>query len=114
MYRKFLTLAAGALVLGAASMSSAEAAGKNICVSWKTFQEERWKTDEAAIKAVVEAAGNKYASADAQGSAAKQQADIEGLITQRVQRHSRRRLRFRRDPAGLPGRCRRRREDDFL
>jgi D-xylose transport system substrate-binding protein len=31
---------------------------------------------------VVEAAGNKYFSADAQGSAAKQQADIEGLITQ--------------------------------
>jgi D-xylose transport system substrate-binding protein len=69
-------------VLGLASMSSAQAAGKNICVSWKTFQEERWKTDEAAIKAVVEAAGNKYFSADAQGSAAKQQADIEGLIPQ--------------------------------
>jgi D-xylose transport system substrate-binding protein len=81
MYRKFLTLAAGALILGASAMS-AEAAGKNICVSWKTFQEERWKTDEAAIKEVVEAAGNKYFSADAQGSAAKQQADIEGLITQ--------------------------------
>ena len=60
----------------------AEAAGKTICVSWKVFQEERWKTDEAAIKAVVEAAGNKFASADAQNSAAKQQADIEGLITQ--------------------------------
>lgn len=84
MYRKFLTLAAGAVALTAASLSTspAMAAGKNICVSWKTFQEERWKTDEAAIKAVVEAAGNKYFSADAQGSAAKQQADIEGLITQ--------------------------------
>jgi D-xylose transport system substrate-binding protein len=82
MYRKFLTVAAGALVLGLASMSSAEAAGKNICVSWKTFQEERWKTDEAAIKAVVEAAGDKYVSADAQGSAQKQAADIESLITQ--------------------------------
>ena len=81
MNRKFLTLAAGALMLGMSSMS-AQAAGKNICVSWKTFQEERWKTDEAAIKAVVEAAGNKYASADAQGSAAKQLTDIEGLITQ--------------------------------
>ena len=81
MNRKFLTLAAVALLLGMSSMS-AQAAGKNICVSWKTFQEERWKTDEAAIKAVVEAAGNKYASADAQGSAAKQLTDIEGLITQ--------------------------------
>ncbi|MFO1131500.1 MAG: substrate-binding domain-containing protein [Hyphomicrobiales bacterium] len=82
MYRKFLTVAAGALVLGLASMSSAQAAGKNICVSWKTFQEERWKTDQAAIKAVVEAAGDKYIDADAQGSAQKQAADIESLITQ--------------------------------
>jgi len=81
MTRKFLTLAAGALLLGASSLS-AQAAGKNICVSWKTFQEERWKTDEAAIKAVVEAAGDKFISADAQGSAQKQAADIEGLITQ--------------------------------
>ena len=81
MYRKIMTMAAGALALGLSTLS-AEAAGKNICVSWKTFQEERWKTDEAAIKAVVEGAGNKYFSADAQGSAAKQQADIEGLITQ--------------------------------
>jgi len=83
MTRKFLTLAAGALMLGMSSMS-ALAAGKTIAVSWKTFQEERWKTDEAAIKAVVEAAGNTYVSTDAQGSAQKQAADIEGLISQKV------------------------------
>jgi len=83
MYRKFLTLAAGALVLGLSTLS-AEAAGKTIAVSWKTFQEERWKTDEAAIKAVVEAAGDKYVSTDAQGSAQKQAADIESLISQKV------------------------------
>lgn len=83
MTRKFLAIAAGALMLGASSVS-ALAAGKTIAVSWKTFQEERWKTDEAAIKAVVEAAGNKYISADAQGSAAKQAADIEGLVNQKV------------------------------
>ncbi|HLA02088.1 MAG TPA: substrate-binding domain-containing protein, partial [Aestuariivirga sp.] len=81
MKRNILTLMAGALMLGMSSMS-AMAAGKNICVSWKTFQEERWKTDEAAIKAVVEAAGDKFISADAQTSAAKQLTDIEGLITQ--------------------------------
>ncbi len=81
MKRNILTLMAGALMLGMSSMS-ANAAGKNICVSWKTFQEERWKTDEAAIKAVVEAAGDKFISADAQTSAAKQLTDIEGLITQ--------------------------------
>ena len=61
----------------------ANAAGKTIAVSWKTFQEERWKGDEATIKAVVEAAGDKYISADAQGSAQKQAADIEGLIAQK-------------------------------
>ena len=83
MNRKILTVMAGALMLGMSSMS-AMAAGKTIAVSWKTFQEERWKTDEAAIKAVVEAAGDKYISTDAQGSAAKQATDIEGLITQKV------------------------------
>jgi D-xylose transport system substrate-binding protein len=60
------------------------AAGKTIAVSWKTFQEERWKIDEAAIKAVVEAAGDTYVSTDAQGSAQKQAADIEALIGQNV------------------------------
>jgi D-xylose transport system substrate-binding protein len=83
MKRNILTLMAGALMLGMSSMS-AMAAGKTIAVSWKTFQEERWKTDEAAIKAVVEAAGDKYISTDAQGSAQKQAADIEGLISQKV------------------------------
>jgi D-xylose transport system substrate-binding protein len=73
---------AGALMLGA-SASASMAAGKTIAVSWKTFQEERWKTDEAAIKAAVEAAGNTYISTDAQGSAQKQAADIESLIAQK-------------------------------
>jgi D-xylose transport system substrate-binding protein len=80
MKRGLFAMMTGALLLGASSLT-AEAAGKQICVSWKTFQEERWKTDEKAIKDVVEAAGNTYASADAQGSAAKQLTDIEGLIT---------------------------------
>ena len=83
MKRNILTLMAGALMLGMSSMS-AMAAGKTIAVSWKTFQEERWKTDEAAIKAAVEGAGNTYVSTDAQGSAQKQAADIEGLISQKV------------------------------
>ena len=70
--------------LAATAMSGfAMAKGKTIAVSWKTFQEERWKGDEATIKKVVEAAGDKYISADAQGSAQKQAADIEGLIAQK-------------------------------
>ena len=71
-----------AVAMAAGFASSAHAEGKTIAVSWKTFQEERWKTDEAAIKAVVEAAGDSYVSTDAQGSAQKQAADIEGLIAQ--------------------------------
>ncbi len=79
---KILTLLAGAILISASS-TAVMAAGKTIAVSWKTFQEERWKTDEAAIKAVVEAAGDTFISTDAQGSAQKQAADIESLISQK-------------------------------
>src|ERR1700729_1640199 len=78
-----LLVSTAALGLGA-SVAPAEAAGKKIAVSWKGFQEERWKTDEAAIKKVVEAAGDTYISTDAQNSASKQATDIEGLIAQKV------------------------------
>ena len=81
--RAAVAIALGAAVLSFAAMTPAEAAGKKIAASWKTFQEERWKTDDAAIKKIVEAAGDTYISADAQGSAAKQAADMEGLIAQK-------------------------------
>jgi len=58
------------------------AEGKVIGVSWSNFQEERWKTDEAAMKAAIEAAGDTYISADAQSSASKQLTDVESLISQ--------------------------------
>lgn len=80
---KQLTMVAAALMISTAP-TAVLAAGKTIAVSWKTFQEERWKTDESAIKAVVEAAGDTYVSTDAQGSAQKQAADIESLISQKV------------------------------
>ncbi len=68
------------MTVGAAGAAWAE--GKTIGVSWKVFQEERWKRDEAVIKQIVEANGDKYISADAQGSAAKQLTDVESLISQ--------------------------------
>ncbi|MBK6466299.1 MAG: substrate-binding domain-containing protein [Rhodobacter sp.] len=72
-----------AAIIAAAGFSSAALAeGLTIGVSWSNFQEERWKTDEAAIKGALEAAGNTYISADAQGSAAKQLTDVEALIAQ--------------------------------
>ena len=82
--RKFVAAALAGVAMSFAFSAVAEAKDKTICVSWKTFQEERWKIDEAAIKAVVEAAGNTYVSTDAQGSAQKQAADIESLIGQNV------------------------------
>ena len=53
-------------------------------VSWSNFQEERWKTDEAAIKGALDAAGAAYVSTDAQSSSGKQLADVESLIAQGV------------------------------
>jgi D-xylose transport system substrate-binding protein len=65
------------------AMSAGLAAAQTIVgVSWNNFQEERWKTDEAAIKAALDAAGAKYISADAQSSASKQLTDVENLISQ--------------------------------
>lgn len=70
------TLTALALSLGAASSFAQLIVG----VSYDAFQEERWKTDEAAIKAELAKSGAKYIMADAGASAEKQLADIDGLI----------------------------------
>lgn len=79
--RKFVMVAA----VAAAGFSTASyAQDLTVGVSWSNFQEERWKTDEAAIRAALEAAGATYVSADAQSSSAKQLSDIESLIAQGV------------------------------
>lgn len=80
MYKTLL--AAVALSAGLATSAFAE---MTVGVSWSNFQEERWKIDEAAIKAALEANGDKYISADAQNSAAKQLTDVEALIAQGAQ-----------------------------
>ncbi len=78
--KKFGIMAAAAL--GVSIATSAFAADQIIGVSWSNFQEERWKTDEAAMKAAIEANGDTYISAGAQNSAAKQLSDVESLIAQ--------------------------------
>ncbi len=83
----FAILAAAALASGVATATMAQ--DLTVGVSWSNFQEERWKTDEAAIKAALDAAGAKYISADAQSSSSKQLSDIESLIAQRRQRADR-------------------------
>ncbi len=72
------------VLLASTAMTGAAMAQDPIVVgvSWNNFQEERWKTDEAAIKTALEAAGAQYISADAQSSASKQLTDIESLISQ--------------------------------
>ena len=71
-----------ALTVVALGLSAIGAAAQTVVgVSWSNFQEERWKTDEAAIKAQLEKLGAKYISADAGGSPEKQLGDIEGLMS---------------------------------
>lgn len=79
--KKYLSLVVGAAILTSFT-GPAFAKDKIIGVSWSNFQEERWKTDEAAMKEAIEAAGDKYISADAQSSATKQLTDVESLIAQ--------------------------------
>lgn len=85
MFRQMLLAAGVALAtsgvsLPASAQAQTPAKGPVIGVSWSNFQEERWKTDEAAIKAAIEKVGGTYLSADAQSSPAKQLTDVESLI----------------------------------
>ena len=59
------TLLAAALLTGFAAQAQV------VGVSWSNFQEERWKTDEAAMKAELAKKGATYISADAGGSPEK-------------------------------------------
>ena len=79
--RAFIKLAAGAAIV-LTMQTAAFAKDLVVGVSWSNFQEERWKTDEAAIKKALAAVGAKYISADAQSSASKQLTDVESLISQ--------------------------------
>ncbi len=79
---KFATMLLAGAALSVVASGVAVAKDKVIGVSWSNFQEERWKTDEAAMKAAIEANGDRYISADAQASASKQLTDVESLIAQ--------------------------------
>ena len=77
--KNLLSLSAVAVLMGSAAYADVV-----VGVSWSNFQEERWKTDEAAIVGALDAAGATYVSTDAQSSASKQLSDIESLIAQGV------------------------------
>ncbi|NYG35270.1 D-xylose ABC transporter substrate-binding protein [Sphaerotilus montanus] len=72
-----LTRTVMALSLG---LASAGAFAQVVGVSWSNFQEERWKTDEKAIKDQLTKLGASYISADAGGSPEKQLSDVDSLI----------------------------------
>ena len=69
-------LTALALAMSAASSFAQLTVG----VSFDAYQEERWKTDEAAIKAELAKHGAKYIMSDAGASSEKQLTDVDGLI----------------------------------
>ena len=71
----FIAVAVLAVVSGAVFAKSL-----TVGVSWSNFQEERWKTDEAAMKGQLKKLGAKYISADAQADSSKQISDVENLI----------------------------------
>jgi D-xylose transport system substrate-binding protein len=70
-------IVAGILIAASATLTMAQTI---VGVSWSNFQEERWKTDEKAIKDQLAKLGATYVSADAGGSPEKQLADVDGLI----------------------------------
>lgn len=76
MFKKLIL--AGAVSIFAMTAANAETI---VGVSWFKFADERWKIDEAGMKAKLEEAGAKYISADANFSAEKSISDIENLIT---------------------------------
>ena len=59
--RRLCPLVAGLALaaFGSAFPAFAQSKGPVIGVSWSNFQEERWKTDEAAIKAAIEKVGGE-------------------------------------------------------
>ena len=95
--RNLMAVTAGLLALTATAVV---AAGQDGGSSWRHFQEERWRIDEAGIKSALEPAGYTYVSADAQADPQKQLTDIESLIAARRRRADHPGAGLQGDPAG--------------
>jgi D-xylose transport system substrate-binding protein len=78
--KHWLAGAAFAAAIGLPLGDAVQAQDKTIGVSWRHFQEERWRIDEAGMKSVLEPAGFAYLSADAQSDPQKQLTDVESLL----------------------------------
>ena len=96
-------LAIGAALLASASVVSFAAMAKDLTVgvSWSNFQEERWKTDEAAIKKALDGArrqvhlGRRARVAD-QAADRRREPHLQGRQRAHHPRHGLRRRSFRR------------------
>jgi len=68
---------------GSPGASGGDGTDCTVAVSWNNFQQPRWAaTDEPNIKGVVEDAGGRYISADANLSSEQQLTDVSNLIGQ--------------------------------
>lgn len=76
-----MTAAVALALCLAALVTPPRAAGAELLVgaSWGNFQEERWKTDESALRGELAELGARYVSADAGSSSEKQISDLESL-----------------------------------
>jgi D-xylose transport system substrate-binding protein len=80
--RKIVSLLLASVAIVSGTAVAVRAADKPIiAVSWFKFADERWKIDEAGIKAGLAGSGMEYVSADAANSDEKQVSDIENLLT---------------------------------
>jgi D-xylose transport system substrate-binding protein len=74
------SLARAGLALGAALLAGAAAAQPLVGVSWAYYQEERWKSDEAALRAELLRLGAGYVFFNDTATTEKQIADVESLV----------------------------------
>ncbi|MDW4496581.1 substrate-binding domain-containing protein [Sulfitobacter sp. D35] len=73
-----------AIGLSVATTTATWAQDFTIGMSWANYQEERWKIDEAGLRAGLDELGATLVTADAQSSNERQAADIDGLLARGV------------------------------
>ena len=81
MHRRTL-MAAAAVALIPWAVPAQE--GPTVGMAWANYQEERWKIDEAGLRAGLEEIGGELIATDAQSSVQKQASDVESLLAQGV------------------------------
>ena len=81
MHRRTLMAAAAVALIPWAAPAQE---GPTVGMAWANYQEERWKIDEAGLRAGLEEIGGELIATDAQSSVQKQASDVESLLAQGV------------------------------